>query len=93
MRMQEDRNDPTQLFKHAIVITRWSDLGDASSPRNPEWASVIGEAEYDSFTAIGKRAISGVFESQFTVEQIPPQRIVSMNPDKEKLGEAGHNWY
>lgn len=93
MRMQEDKTDPTQLFKHAIVVTRWSDLGDASSPQNPEWASVIGEGEYDSFTAIGKRAISGVFESQFTVEQIPPQRIVSMNPNLEKLGEAGHNWY
>ena len=93
MRMQEDRNDPTQLFKHAIVLTRWADLGDGSTPKNAEWAAVNGEGPYDSFTKIGKRAISGVFESQFTVEQIPPQRIVSMNPNKEQLGEAGHNWY
>ena len=93
MRMQEDKSDPTELFKHAIVITRWSDLGDGSSPKSPEWAACNGEAEYDSFTALGKRAISGVFESQFTVDHIPGQKMVSMNPDKVKLGEAGHDWF
>ncbi|KAL2443616.1 hypothetical protein ABEF95_007956 [Exophiala dermatitidis] len=93
VRMQEDRTDPTKLFKHAIVVTRWSDLGDGSSPYTPEWASCNGEAVFDSFKALGKRAISGVFESQFTVDQIPGQKIVSMNPHREHLGEAGHNWY
>jgi hypothetical protein len=91
--MQEDKSDPVQLFKHAIAITRWCDLGDGSSPSTPEWTACNGESKFDSFKAIGKRAISGVFESQFTVEQIPPQRIVSMNPDEERLGEAGHKWY
>ncbi|OQU95279.1 hypothetical protein CLAIMM_01510 [Cladophialophora immunda] len=93
MRMQEDKSDPMKLFKHAIVITRWSDLGDGSSPKSLEWAACNGEVEFDSFAALGKRAISGVFESQFTVDQIPGQKIVSMNPNKEKRGEAGHNWY
>ncbi|KIX02668.1 uncharacterized protein Z518_08610 [Rhinocladiella mackenziei CBS 650.93] len=93
LRVQEDKNDPSMLFKHAIVITRWSDLGDGSSPRSPEWAACNGEAEYDSFAALGRRAISGIFESQFTIDQIPGQRIISMNPSKEKKGEAGHNWY
>jgi len=93
MRMQEDKTDPTQLFKQAIVLTRWSNLGDGSSPASPEWAAIKGDGTFDSFTALGRRAISGIFESQFTVEQIPPQRIVSMNPNKENLGEAGHNWY
>lgn len=93
LRMQEDKNDPSKLFKHALVITRWCDLGDGSSPRSPEWAACNGDAEFDSFSAIGRRAISGTFESQFTVDQIPGQKIISMNPSKEKLGEAGHNWY
>ena len=93
IRMQEDKNDPNKLFKHAVVVTRWADLGDGSSPSSPEWAAINGQAEFDSFTALGRRAISGVFESQFTVEQIPGQKIISMNPSKEKRGEAGHNWY
>ncbi|KIW56316.1 hypothetical protein PV05_04984 [Exophiala xenobiotica] len=93
LRMQEDKTDLRKLFKYAIVVTRWSDLGDGSSPQSPEWAACNGEADFDSFTALGRRAISGVFESQFTVDQIPGQRIVSMNPSKEKRGEAGHDWY
>ncbi|KIW66934.1 hypothetical protein PV04_06216 [Phialophora macrospora] len=95
MRVQEDRSDPDprKMFKHAIVVTRWSDLGDGSSPKSPEWAACNGEAEYDSFTALGRRAISGTFESQFTVDHIPGQKMVSMNPNKIKLGEKGHDWY
>ncbi|KIW19577.1 hypothetical protein PV08_00150 [Exophiala spinifera] len=93
LRMQEDKSDPSKLFKHAIVVTRWSDLGDGSSPQSPEWAACNGDGTFDSFTALGRRAISGVFESQFTVDQIPGQNIVSMNPSKEKRGEAGHDWY
>ncbi|EXJ90319.1 hypothetical protein A1O1_03418 [Capronia coronata CBS 617.96] len=93
LRMQEDRRDPSKLFKHAIVLTRWFDLGDGSSPRSREWAACNGDAEYDSFAALGRRAISGTFESQFTVDQIPGQNIISMNPEGEDRGEAGHNWY
>lgn len=93
VKIAEDRSDPINIFKQALVVTRWSDLGDGSSPSSPEWAACNGEAEFDSFTAIGRRAISGVFEAHFTSELIPGQRIISMNPNKEKLGEAGHNWY
>ena len=34
VRVQEDRfeKDPTKMFKHAIMVTRWSDLGDGSAP-------------------------------------------------------------
>lgn len=93
LRMAEDRNDPVNIFKQALVVTRWSDLGDASSPWSPEWASCNGEAEFDSFKAIGRRAVSGVFEAHFNGDLIPGQRIISLNPNKEKLGEAGHRWY
>ena len=93
LKVQEDRSDPARLFKHAIVITRWSDLGDGSSPKCPEWAACNGEVDYDSVTTLGKRAIAGTFESQFTVDQIPGQKMISMNPDKIKLGEKGHDWY
>lgn len=93
MKMTEDRTDAVNMFKQALVVTRWSDLGDGSSPWSPEWAAINGEAEFDSFTAIGRRAISGIFESHFNRDLIPGHRIISMNPNKEKLGEAGHNWY
>jgi F-box domain len=93
LKMAEDRSDPVNLFKQALVVSRWSDLGDGSSPWSPEWAACNGEAEFDSFKAIGRRAISGVFEAHFNGDLIPGQRIISLNPNKEKRGEAGHNWY
>ncbi|KAI9737230.1 MAG: hypothetical protein M1818_005762 [Claussenomyces sp. TS43310] len=92
IKLAEDTSDNT--FKKAIVVTRWSDLGTGMSPFSSEWAACNGEAiAYDSFAAVGKRAISGTFEAHFTDDHIPGQRILSMNPKNEKRGEAGHNWY
>ncbi|KAL6703924.1 hypothetical protein ACN47E_008960 [Coniothyrium glycines] len=80
-------------FKQAIIVTRWSDLGPARSPADPEWAAIVGDNQnYDSFKEIGRRAISGIFESAFT-DTIPGQRIISMNPEKVKADEIGGNWY
>ena len=93
VKLVEDNSDPSQLFKYAIVVTRWSDLGDGTSPWNPEWAACNGGKDLDSFKTIGKRAISGIFESHFTGETIPGQRILSLNPKNEDKGEAGNNWY
>ena len=93
LKMAEDRTDSVNLFKQALVVTRWSDLGDGSSPWSPEWAAVNGEGDYDSFGLLGKRAVSGIFEGEWNGETIPGQRMISLNPNKETLGEAGHNWY
>lgn len=79
-------------FKQAIVVTRWSDLGDGTTPLDEEWAAVNGVGDYDSFGKMGRRAIAGIFESQSGVT-IPGQRILSVNPNGGKLGEEGHNWY
>lgn len=73
-------------FKRAIVVTRWSDLGDEMSPYVGEWEACSGavgvgngeEEEYNSFAVMGKRAISGIFESFYTADQIPGQRILSL---------------
>jgi hypothetical protein len=95
LKLEEDRADPNpvQRFKQAIVVTRWSDLGDGASPLGGEWAAVNGTVGgYESFNRMGRRAIAGIFESQSGVT-IPGQRILSLNPHGEKLGEAGHNWY
>ncbi|EMC93526.1 hypothetical protein BAUCODRAFT_26794 [Baudoinia panamericana UAMH 10762] len=73
IQMVEDKHDPAQPFKHAIVVTRWSDLGDGSSPyTSPEWAAINGITipaeegghEYESFSHIGRRAVSGIVESK-----------------------------
>lgn len=96
IRLTEDRADPKDVhFRHAIVVTRWSDLGDGSSPtKSPEWAACNGlRDDYDSFTALGKRAISSIFEAAFTADTLPGQRILSMNPKNKKLGEEGNSWY
>jgi hypothetical protein len=95
VKLAEDRSekDPTKLFKHAIVVTRWSDLGDGSSPESPEWAAVAGTmADYNSLSTIGTRAISGTFESQ-TADTGPGQMILNLNPKDEHKGEDGDRWY
>lgn len=103
IKLTEDRSNPKSIhFRHAIVVTRWCDLGDGSSPRlSPEWAACNGlqcqargwEERYDSFKLLGKRTISGIFESAITDDTIPGQRVISMNPRGKRLGEAGNNWY
>ncbi|KAI9932983.1 hypothetical protein ASPWEDRAFT_166635 [Aspergillus wentii DTO 134E9] len=94
VKLTEDRNNPRDIhFKHAITVTRWSDLGDGTSPKNLQWAACNGQREYDSFQQIGKRAISSIFESAFTADTLPGQRIISMNPKGKKLGEEGTGWY
>lgn len=96
LKMVEDKSvksNGIERFKQALVITRWSDLGPGRSPVDPEWAAIIGEnEEYDSFSEIGRRAISGVFESAFT-DTTPGQRIITMNPKKVKANEIGGDWY
>ena len=95
--MMEDKTDPDprKLFKQALIMTRWSDLGDGTSPLSSEWAACTGMPgfEFDSFKALGKRAVSGQFESEVYGDVIPGQKMLSMNPEKTKLGEQGHEWY
>lgn len=87
------RNHGPERFKQALIVTRWSDLGNGRSPDDAEWAAISGENEhYDSFLEIGRRAVSGVFESAFT-DTIPGQRILSMNPKKVKADDIGGDWY
>ncbi|PWY87571.1 hypothetical protein BO70DRAFT_360177 [Aspergillus heteromorphus CBS 117.55] len=98
VKLTEDRSDARALvFRHAIVVTRWCDLGDGRSPRlSREWAACEGLPDgegYDSFQMLGKRSISGTFESMITDDTLPGQRIVSMNPKGKKLGEKGTGWY
>jgi hypothetical protein len=99
VQMLEDKNDTIRPFKHAIVVTRWSDLGDGSSPyTSPEWTAIIGSGEatgkplYESFSHVGRRAVGGIFESKIS-GSVPGQRLISLNPKNEKLGEDGTGWY
>ncbi|KAH8602103.1 hypothetical protein B0O99DRAFT_666802 [Bisporella sp. PMI_857] len=94
IKLEEDRTDPDPIkrFKQCMVVTRWSDLGDGTDPTKGEWAACNGEARYDSFKHIGRRALAGIFESQNGVS-IPGQTILSLNPKGERKGEEGHNWY
>ncbi|KAH6625174.1 hypothetical protein C7974DRAFT_395556 [Boeremia exigua] len=96
LKMVEDKtvkSNGIERFKQALVVTRWSDLGPGRSPVDAEWAAITGENEgYDSFQEIGRRAISGVFESAFT-DTTPGQRIVTMNPKKVKANDIGGEWY
>lgn len=96
LKMVEDKtvkSNGIERFKQALVVTRWSDLGPGRSPVDAEWAAITGENEnFDSFQEIGRRAISGVFESAFT-DTTPGQRILTMNPKNVKANEIGGDWY
>jgi hypothetical protein len=93
LRFSEDTQelDPNKRFKQAISVTRWTDLGDGRM-LGGEWEAINGGEGYDSFAHVGKRGISGIFESQSGVT-LPGQRMLSLNPRGERLGEEGHNWY
>ncbi|KNG45524.1 hypothetical protein DDE82_007261 [Stemphylium lycopersici] len=96
LKLMEDRsvrgNGPGR-FKQALIVTRWSDLGPARSPEDAQWSAITGENDkYDSFVEIGRRAVSGVFESAFT-DTIPGQRILSMNPQSVTANEESGDWY
>jgi hypothetical protein len=96
LKMVEDKtvkSNGAERFKQALVVTRWSDLGPGRSPVDKEWSAITGEnEEYDSFQEIGRRAISGIFESAFT-DTTPGQRIITMNPKNVKANEIGGDWY
>ena len=103
IQMVEDKNIKASVpFRHAIVVTRWSDLGNGQSPfTSPEWSAITGASltasgatkdEYASFSNIGRRAVSGIFESHIS-GSIPGERMLSLNPKNKKLGEEGHGWY
>lgn len=99
IQMCEDPKSEGFKFKHAIVVTRWTDLGDGKNPyTSPEWLAInglnkaAGGAEFESFSRLGRRAVSGVFESRIS-GSIPGQRMASLNPKNERLGEEGDGWY
>lgn len=95
IKLEEDRTEvPALRFKQCMIVTRWSDLGDGTNPEKGEWAACNGVdgVEYDSFGQLGRRAISGVFES-LVGSTGPVQRIMNLNPKGEKKGEDGDNWY
>lgn len=96
VRMLEDPKDPVNTFKHALVVTRWSDLGDGTNPyTSPEWAALKGletAEHYESFSQIGRRAVSGIFESAIS-GSVPTKRLLSLNPKLEHQGEEGNGWY
>jgi len=95
VKLCEDKSDPRgNVFRQAIVVTRWTDLGDGTTPDCLEWGAINGKHnEYDSFRHYSKRGIASIFEAAFTADTLPGQRILSMNPKMKKLGEQGNAWY
>ncbi|KAJ6171132.1 hypothetical protein N7470_000199 [Penicillium chermesinum] len=83
VKLAEDKSDPRgSVFRHTLVVTRWTDLGDGKSPRGFEWGG-----------SYSKRGIASIFEAAFTADTLPGQRVISLNPKGKKLGEDGNEWY
>ena len=52
VKLVEDVKDPEHRFKHALGVTRWSDLGDASAPwflEGSSWTSTSSSSHSDTF--------------------------------------------
>ncbi|KAF1986302.1 hypothetical protein K402DRAFT_446535 [Aulographum hederae CBS 113979] len=87
VRMVEDKSPDAHFrFRHAIVVTRWADLGDGKSPYREEWAACNDELPE------GERTVCGIFEAGVGNE-VPGSRVLNLNPKGQKKGEEGHNWY
>lgn len=94
IKRMEDRMMMGGGFRRAVCVTRWACLGGAGTPGDVEWAAVNGEGKYDSVKEVGKRAISGIFESHFTEDTMPGQRLLSLNPRNEKHSDVDDPaWY
>lgn len=95
VKLCEDRSDIRGIvFKQALVVTRWTDLGDGTTPHGIEWSAVNGQRDdYDSFHHYEKRGIASIFEAAFTSDTLPGQRVISLNPKQQRLGEKGNDWY
>lgn len=91
--MVEDRNarDPHALFRFALVVTRYVDLGDGSGPGlSPEWDAANGIFDgYDSIAMVGRRSIMGTFESIANGSVPGMPRMISMNPKMRTGGRDG----
>ena len=99
IKMVETTAGPTgrPTFKHAIQVTRWSDLGDGSSPgASREWAACCGYDElmgmerFDSFKEAErwKRTLNGLFEAE-TNNHLFLRRVVSLDPRRGVLRHRG----
>jgi len=87
IRIAEDkRAQGIERFKHAIVVTRWSDLGDGSSPSSIEWAACNGKRDYDSFAAVKNASICSLFEAA-TNNYAPNQTMLSLGKRKGQTGD------
>lgn len=87
--MVEDPGDLRALFKPAIVVTRYVDLGDGSGPGfSPEWDAVNGVLkDYDSIGLAGRRSIIATFESIANGSAPGIARMVNMNPKMRSGGK------
>ncbi len=74
---EDKRAQGIERFKHALVVTRWSDLGDVSSPSSIEWSACAGKREFDSFSTIGGASICSYFEAA-TNNFTPNQKLLSL---------------
>jgi len=93
VKLVEDAKDPEHRFKHALGVTRWSDLGDASAPwvskdtgfGSREWAAIAGDSignagevlKYESFEEVGRLTLCSRFEMAIGNE-VPGERVLPL---------------
>jgi len=82
-----------QRFRLALVVTRWSDLGDGIRPDRDEWTAIKGDKDdYDSMKEMGPRSIAGWFEGAIGDNYIG-HRLLSLNSKNKIYSETTDEWY
>lgn len=87
VKLTEDPRDKINRFKHALCVTRWSDLGDGISPTSAEWKAVNGLGEYDSLGAVGNATLCSQFEAAIN-NGAPNQRVKSLGMEAWRAGDV-----
>lgn len=81
----EDKRDAVHRFKHALCVTRWSDLGDGLSPSGREWRACNGEGKFDSVGVVGNASLASHFEAAVSMGA-PNQNLLLLG----NYGEDGY---
>lgn len=85
--VEDKRAQGIDRFRHALVVTRWSDLGDGTSPSTREFAACNGNLNgFDSFAAIANLSLCSAFEAA-TSNATPNQRLLSLGNAKPDLAQ------
>ncbi|KAI9724270.1 MAG: hypothetical protein M1828_003694 [Chrysothrix sp. TS-e1954] len=101
VKLREDKSHPDQ-FRHAIVVTRWTDLGDVKDQNSEEWYAASeadpnwGEGRYSPFDSTdrvkGKDTLRKRFEMAEQVRRVHEGPALALRQKRLWASERDAPW-